>query len=126
MGIDTAYDYFDQADIRAVLAAKKVKRSDIFITTKVRVLSCTSLLRCVSCHICTGTGLSPATFTPEHGAPMPQAAMGLGCYGTGLATPTSVPQLGFQPWPAAAYICAWIRLPPATLQWGLGACGIRQ
>ena len=57
VGIDTAYDYFDQADIRAVLAAKKVKRSDIFITTKVRmramrVLRCTPLLRCVSCHTC--------------------------------------------------------------------------
>ena len=50
VGIDTAYDYFDQADIRAVLAAKKVKRSDIFITTKVR-----------TCHIHTGTWRTNAT-----------------------------------------------------------------
>ena len=40
LGIDTAYDYFDQTDIRAVLAAKKVKRSDIFITTKVACVRC--------------------------------------------------------------------------------------
>ena len=35
VGIDTAYDYGNQAEIAAGLAAAGAKRSDVFITTKI-------------------------------------------------------------------------------------------
>ena len=80
--------------------------------------------RFTTCHICTGTGLAPATSVPGLGSPLPTSASGLGsplphlhrdwahpchvrtgtglapsriCIGTGLTPATSAPGLGSPP-----------------------------
>ena len=84
------------------------------------------------CHICTGTGLTPATSAPGLGSPPPHLHRDWAnpchiCAGNGLTPATSAPGLGEplphlrRDWAHPCHICTGTGLAPATSAPGLGA-----